>query len=146
MFATSVFNSCQLVSISGYADLICFAVEKPPVIVVRRLNNSKLPNGSKPEDICLACGLCCNGVIFADLNPRPEDTSSPFAALQSSVATGGTGFIETGSAERRLVPQGAGRSSFVIAQSQKRIPQPCIAFDGCKCRIYQQRPRHCRDF
>ncbi len=27
-----------------------------------------------------------------------------------------------------------------------RFPQPCAAFDGCRCRIYPLRPRYCREF
>jgi len=27
-----------------------------------------------------------------------------------------------------------------------KLPQPCAAFDGCRCRIYSQRPKHCRQF
>src|SRR5215510_12602141 len=27
-----------------------------------------------------------------------------------------------------------------------KFPQPCAAFDGCRCRIYAQRPRHCHAF
>ncbi len=26
-----------------------------------------------PEDICLACGLCCNGVIFAHVKLQPSE-------------------------------------------------------------------------
>jgi Fe-S-cluster containining protein len=27
-----------------------------------------------------------------------------------------------------------------------RLNQPCAALDGCRCRIYANRPRYCRDF
>jgi Fe-S-cluster containining protein len=29
--------------------------------------------------LCLACGLCCNGVLFADVRPQPGDRSPLFA-------------------------------------------------------------------
>ena len=29
--------------------------------------------------LCLACGLCCNGVLFADVRPEPGDPSPLFA-------------------------------------------------------------------
>jgi len=27
-----------------------------------------------------------------------------------------------------------------------KLPQPCAAFDGCRCRIYAERPGYCRQF
>jgi Fe-S-cluster containining protein len=27
-----------------------------------------------------------------------------------------------------------------------KLPQPCAAFDGCRCRIYADRPTYCRQF
>jgi Fe-S-cluster containining protein len=27
-----------------------------------------------------------------------------------------------------------------------KLPQPCAAFDGCRCRIYAERPTYCRQF
>jgi hypothetical protein len=29
---------------------------------------------------------------------------------------------------------------------QCRLSQPCAAYDGCRCRIYSERPQHCRNF
>ena len=26
------------------------------------------------------------------------------------------------------------------------LVQPCAAFDGCRCEIYAERPKHCREF
>jgi Fe-S-cluster containining protein len=35
---------------------------------------------AKPTDtLCLQCGLCCNGVLFADVRPEPGDPSPLFA-------------------------------------------------------------------
>lgn len=31
------------------------------------------------DTLCLQCGLCCNGVLFADVRPEPGDTSPLFA-------------------------------------------------------------------
>ena len=69
--------------------------------------------------LCLKCGLCCNGTLFADVR------------------------LQTGDDARRLARRGlplktrAGRPAF---------PQPCACFDGALCRIYAARPQHCRDF
>src|ERR1051326_5270772 len=100
-----------------------------------RLNNSKQPNGSKPEDICLACGLCCDGVIFAEVRLQPGDDPAPFMALAGSSA--GVGRL----AKEWAPPSGA-RSGFAGGQKRTKVSQPCVAFDGCKCRIYGQRPNH----
>ena len=31
------------------------------------------------DTLCLQCGLCCNGILFADVRPQPGDTSPLFA-------------------------------------------------------------------
>lgn len=81
----------------------------------------KAPNRTRAEDICLACGLCCNGVIFANVKLQPGDDASRLQSL-------GLHFSHTR----------PGRAP--------RFQQPCLAFDGCRCRIYAQRPEHCREF
>jgi Fe-S-cluster containining protein len=70
--------------------------------------------------LCLSCGLCCNGVIFADVKLQPGDDA---ARLQS------LGLTAPGSGARG-----------------GRFFQPCAAFTDCKCRIYADRPKHCRQF
>jgi len=34
---------------------------------------------------------------------------------------------------------------FAVAKL-RMVPQPCAAFDGCHCRVYADRPKHCRAF
>jgi Fe-S-cluster containining protein len=74
---------------------------------------------NKPEDLCLLCGMCCNGVIFADVQLQPADDAARLKALGIP-----------------LLPQ---RGKF-------RFTQPCAAFGNCACRIYPDRPDHCRAF
>jgi Fe-S-cluster containining protein len=79
------------------------------------------------EDICLTCGLCCNGVIFGDVKLLPQDPVDQLVSLgiplfESHSKNGGTG------------TQGW------------RFVQPCAAFDGCRCRIYPSRPSYCVQF
>ena len=69
-------------------------------------------------ELCPACGLCCNGVIFADLAIQPGAEAARLKSLGLAVS-------------RAASP---------------RLPQPCAAFDGCRCRIYPDRPRYCRQF
>src|SRR5690242_17601591 len=84
-------------------------------------------NGCVPEDICLTCGLCCNGAIFADVVLQ---TGDDLGRLESAGLT----FL---AAPGQRVPTGS---------RNRRFSQPCAAFDGCQCRIYSERPRHCQKF
>lgn len=36
-------------------------------------------NAPLTDTLCLQCGLCCNGVLFADVRPQPGDRSPLFA-------------------------------------------------------------------
>jgi uncharacterized protein len=68
------------------------------------------------ENLCLQCGLCCNGVIFADGQLQPEDDAARLKSLGLKLKRG------------------------------SKFHQPCGAFaNGC-CKIYQDRPAYCRQF
>ncbi|HLP76962.1 MAG TPA: YkgJ family cysteine cluster protein [Candidatus Paceibacterota bacterium] len=73
------------------------------------------------NQLCLECGLCCNGVIFADGQLQPVDDVEHLRSL--------------GLALKRPTKSG-----------EVKFRQPCAAFDGCRCRIYADRPRYCREF
>jgi uncharacterized protein len=73
--------------------------------------------------LCLECGLCCNGVIFADVQLQPGDDPVLLQTLGLS-----------------LLPH---RRSKI---NNQKFQQPCSAYDGCRCRIYVERPEYCRDF
>jgi hypothetical protein len=75
------------------------------------------------NSLCLECGLCCNGVIFADVQLEPEDNTGLLQSL-------GLKFI-------------ANRKSPI---ANRKFAQPCAAFAGCKCKIYSDRPTYCRQF
>lgn len=38
------------------------------------------------DALCLQCGMCCNGVLFADVRPEPGDASPLFHGNRSRVA------------------------------------------------------------
>ena len=76
------------------------------------------PKASIPEQLCIACGLCCNGVIFADVQLQPGDDPTTLHAL---------GVVAK------------------LGAKTVKIKQPCPAFCG-QCKIYSERPKHCRDF
>ncbi len=71
------------------------------------------------QSLCLHCGLCCNGGLFRDVELQAGDDWERLKALGLPVKT---------------------------ARSKTRLPQPCAAFDGGRCRIYAGRPARCRQF
>jgi uncharacterized protein len=69
--------------------------------------------------LCPNCGLCCNGVLFADVELRKGDDARRLAGLGLSLEKKG----------------------------RKRVfAQPCACFDGKFCGIYAERPVRCRTF
>jgi Fe-S-cluster containining protein len=70
-------------------------------------------------NLCLECGLCCNGVIFADVKLQPTDNARSLASLGLGLKT---------------------------TPAVTKFNQPCSMFDGCRCKIYSERPVHCRKF
>ncbi len=70
-------------------------------------------------ELCPACGLCCNGVLFADVELQRGDQASELAALGLEIQCKG---------------------------QKQAFAQPCRCFDGKWCRVYTHRPRRCRTF
>lgn len=75
--------------------------------------------------LCPQCAMCCNGVLFKDVELQPGDDRAKLRALGLP-----------------LTPRRAPRS----ALRTQKFPQPCAALDGCTCRIYADRPGRCRGF
>lgn len=71
------------------------------------------------EQLCPNCGLCCNGVLFADVELQQGDDGGRMKELGLSLGKKGK------------------KSVFV---------QPCQCFDGTLCRIYADRPKRCATF
>ena len=86
------------------------------------MNGSKNSDDATIGELCPACGLCCNGVIFANVGLRPGDDAVRLRALGLPVCT----------PPSKLRPP--------------HLNQPCAAFDGCRCRVYADRPQYCREF
>jgi Fe-S-cluster containining protein len=72
------------------------------------------------SQLCPNCGLCCNGVLFADVELRAGDDAKQLTELG-------------------LKLEKKGRAKLAFAQ-------PCACFDGKFCGIYAARPRRCRTF
>ena len=69
--------------------------------------------------LCPACGLCCNGVLFGDVELQPTDNTALLRKL---------GLV-------------------LIAKGRKQcFSEPCACLDGKLCRIYRDRPNRCRTF
>ena len=71
------------------------------------------------SQLCPNCGLCCNGVLFADVELRASDDPGRLAELGLSLGMKG---------------------------SKLAFAQPCTCFDGKLCTIYADRPKRCRTF
>ena len=81
------------------------------------------------ENLCLSCGLCCNGVLFKDVE------------------------LQVGDDRKRLISIGlllkdpSQRGSEGRKRQKAKFPQPCLALcTGNLCRAYEERPRRCREF
>ena len=75
------------------------------------------------EQLCLACGLCCDGTLFDGVQLEPGDDAKRLKALGLPVAF---------SRARKPVA---------------RFSQPCSALCADRtCRLYADRPRQCRIF
>ena len=81
------------------------------------------------QRLCLSCGLCCNGVLFKDVELQPGDDPEVLRALGSPV---------------QAAPTSIQNPKSKIQNS--KFPQPCVALEGCRCRIYARRPARCRQF
>lgn len=71
------------------------------------------------QKLCVTCGLCCNGVIFRDVELRETDDLERLRSLGLPVKKAG---------------------------KKIRYTQPCAALDCSLCKIYTDRPSYCREF
>ena len=75
------------------------------------------------EQLCLACGLCCDGTLFDGVQLEAGDVVQDLRTLGLPVA---------------------------LSRARKplaRFPQPCAALCPDRtCRLYANRPRQCRSF
>jgi Fe-S-cluster containining protein len=75
------------------------------------------------EQLCLACGLCCDGTLFDNVQLGPDDEAKKLKALG--------------------LPVFASRAKPPIMLFR----QPCTALCADRtCRVYADRPGQCRDF
>ncbi len=68
--------------------------------------------------LCPQCALCCNGVLFKDVEIQPGDSAPKLKTLGLPVS----------------------------GKRVAKFPQPCAALESCTCRIYGAHPARCREF
>lgn len=74
---------------------------------------------SAVPELCPQCGLCCNGVLFGDVELQRGDDGKKLATLGVEL---------------------------LLKGRKKAFSQPCACFDGSLCTIYTDRPKRCRSF
>lgn len=84
-----------------------------------RAKVNELISAGAISQLCPNCGLCCNGVLFADVELQAGDDAA------------------------RLIDLGI---SFNKKGLKRAFAQPCHCFDGKLCRIYADRPKRCATF
>lgn len=71
------------------------------------------------RSICIDCGLCCDGTMFHAVDLEPSD-------------------------DVLLLRE---RGAVLVTDSvSRRFQQPCVAFDGSCCTVYESRPTNCRTY
>jgi Fe-S-cluster containining protein len=97
-----------------------------------RENHLMISPVSLPEQLCLACGLCCNGVLFKDVELQPGDDAERLRALGLPVRNA-----------RKAGPTFRSKPE----EHDSKFRQPCAALCADnRCRIYAKRPARCRQF
>lgn len=77
----------------------------------------------RAENLCLSCGLCCDGTLFDVVKLEAPDNAEKLKRLG--------------------VPVTVSRGKAPVA----RFPQPCVALCADRsCRVYADRPCQCRVF
>jgi uncharacterized protein len=75
------------------------------------------------EQLCLACGLCCDGTLFDNVRLEPGDDAKQLKALG--------------------LPVKVSRARTPVTY----FPQPCAALCADRtCQLYKQRPQQCRTY
>jgi Fe-S-cluster containining protein len=87
------------------------------------------------EQLCLKCGLCCNGVLFKDVELQSGDNPARLKALGLELR------------RRRSHQASTAGSASSSSREKVRLIQPCSALGSDNyCRCYQERPIRCRQF
>ncbi|MEM1039502.1 MAG: hypothetical protein AAGI12_08525 [Pseudomonadota bacterium] len=78
---------------------------------------------SQQEDLCISCGLCCDGTLYQSVQLFEGDPGENLIALGAEISP-----LET------------------VSEMQTVMKLGCAAHqDGC-CQVYAHRPKHCQRF
>lgn len=102
-----------------------------------------------PDHLCLACGLCCNGVLFKDVELQPQDNPRRLLMLGLPLRRMPPRRLTTKPTTKPIAPTApiAPLAPVMPGPPLLRLPQPCPALQpDCRCRIYAERPSRCREF
>ena len=92
----------------------------PPSEQFFEMNSLQSKQRNAVATLCPSCGLCCNGVLFGDVELQRGDDAENLAELGMN-----------------LQKKKSGKICF---------NQPCPCFDGKYCSTYADRPKRCRTF
>ncbi len=109
---------------------LCDGVDRQPKVACYPLRAKEQPEPASRGNLCLTCGLCCDGSIFADVKLLPGENADRLLSLGIPLQT----------------QNARARKGSVSAGKRWRFTQPCAALDGCSCKIYASRPQYCRQF
>src|SRR5262245_12458302 len=101
---------------------------------VNFIGSSEMPSTALvAKRLCLACGLCCNGVLFKDVKLQPGDDAVKLRTLGLPLRSGRGAENHISSSPARL--------------GKLKFTQPCAALCADNlCHIYADRPVRCRQF
>lgn len=101
-----------------------------PTVACDPLRAKEQRKPASQGNLCLSCGMCCDGSIFADVKLLPGENADRLLSL--------------GIPLQPQIPRG--RKTLVSAGTRWRFTQPCAALEGCRCRVYASRPQDRRQF
>ncbi len=74
---------------------------------------------TESQSLCKACGLCCSGALFADVELKDESEALTVECLGLEVE---------------------------VDEGSFQLLQPCRALSGAACKVYDFRPQCCQSF
>jgi hypothetical protein len=92
--------------------------ERRPHPLLTSLPSKKIPALEAAQSLCMACGLCCDGTLFAHVKLKLDDDIDILTAFGIQIISEAT---------------------------PPKFKQRCAAYKNCSCSIYPARPP-CRTF
>jgi len=80
------------------------------------LKAASLEKNAPAQNLCMTCGLCCEGTLFKAVPVGPDE---------------------------RLLGLKARGVQINIESKRKSFLLPCTAYENCVCKVYTERPKRC---